>query len=297
MVSATLLGVSLAVLAAAGLAVQSLAVRLGTETRTVPEVIAAMFALNLLVLVPVTAVVAYPAYAISARALGAFVVAGLLGSLAARYCYFVGIARLGASRTEPLKALFPLFAVGTAILVLGERATPTLLAGVVLLVLGGAAVTLEARANPNAPTGRALGVALAFPLTAALLLGVDPVFTKIGLSTGVSSLLGVTVRVAAAAAGFGLYLAWRTVRTGRVGIRLPNRWVVVASVANTGYLLAYYAALARAPVAVVTPVLSLSTLFVVVGALLFVQREERVTGRLLGAAAVVVAGVVLVVQG
>jgi drug/metabolite transporter (DMT)-like permease len=50
-------------------------------------------------------------------------------------------------------------------------------------------------------------------------------------------------------------------------------------------------------VAVVAPLLGVSTLFVVAGAGLFLQREERVTWRLGAAAVLVVAGAVLVVQG
>jgi drug/metabolite transporter (DMT)-like permease len=184
-----------------------------------------------------------------------------------------------------------------AVLVLDEQVTSTLLLGVGLLVAGGIAVTLESRSNPAAPTGRALWIALAFPLTAALFLGIDPVFTKLGLAEGTSALVGVTIRVLAAATGFGLYLAWQAIRTGRWPTISANRWLVAASVANTAYLLSYYAALARTPVSVVTPILGASTLFVVVGAALFLQRDERVTWRLGAAATLVVAGVVFVVQG
>lgn len=297
MPSVSLVGVGFAVLAAVALAVQSLAVRLGTRTRSLTDVIAVMFAVNLLVFVPVAGVTAYPQYDLTPTAVGAFAVAGILGSLVARVCYFVGIAQLGSSRTEPLKALLPLVAVATAVLVLDEQVTPTLLVGVALLVAGGVAVTIESRSNPAAPTGRALWVALAFPLAAALLLGIDPIFTKLGLAEGTSALVGVTVRVLAAATGFGLYLAWRATQTGRRPGIDANRWLLAASVANTTYLLAYYAALALTPVAVVTPILGASTLFVVAGAALFLQRDERVTWRLGAAATLVVAGVVFVVQG
>ncbi|TQQ82762.1 hypothetical protein EGH24_04790 [Halonotius terrestris] len=293
----SLVGVGFAVLAALALAAQSLAVRVGTKTQSVAAVTAVMYAVNLVVLLPLAAVVAYPDFALTPRAVVAFAVAGLLGSLVGRLCYFIGIERLGSSRTEPLKALFPLVAVGTAVVVLGEEVTATLLAGVVLLVLGGAVVTLDSRDSPTTPQGRDLWIALAFPLAAAFFLGVDPVFTKIGLAEGTSPLVGVTIRILAAGAGFAAYLLWRPARTGGFESLQVTRWLLVASVANTVYLLAYYAALARIDVAVVTPVLGLSTLFVVAGAAVFLQGDERVTWRLVGATVIVVAGVVLVVQG
>lgn len=257
-------------------------------------VVAAMFVVNLLVLVPVAVTVAHPDYGVTGRAVLAFAAAGILGSLLARVCYFVGIARLGASRTEPLKALFPVVAVGAAVLTLGEDLSGLLLAGVALILAGGVAVVIEARGSPATATGRRLWLDAAFPLSAAVFLGIDPVFTAVGLAEGTPAIVGVTIRVAAATAGFGCYLAWRDRRSGRWVDW--NRWLLVAALANTGYLLAYYAALALAPVSVVTPVLGTSTLLVVLGAALFLQDDERVTWTLAGACLLVVSGVLLVVQ-
>lgn len=186
----SVVGAGLALVAALALAVQSLAVRRGTRTHRVAEVVAVMFVVNLLVLVPVAAVAAYPRYAVPAPALAAFATAGILGSLLARVRYFVGIARLGASRTEPLKALFPAVSVAVALLVLGEQVTPLLVGGAVLLVGGGLVVAAEARASPVTATGRRLWLDVSFPLAAAVLLGVDPVFTELGLATGTSALVG-----------------------------------------------------------------------------------------------------------
>ncbi|MBP2251223.1 drug/metabolite transporter (DMT)-like permease [Halarchaeum solikamskense] len=293
--SDTLIGAAFAVLGALCLAVQSLAVRLGTKTHRVTDVVAAMFGVNLLVLVPVAGVVAYPDYRLTPGAVAAFAVAGLLGSLIARFCYFTGIARLGASRAEPLKALFPVFAAGVAVVALGESLT--LAAGVALLVLGSAVVAFDSRATAATASGSRLRAALAYPLAAALFLGIDPIFTKLGLATGTTPLVGLTVRVVAASLGYVAYVAWRRWRDGTAWRPRANRWLLAASVANTAYLGAYYAALGRAPVAVVTPLLGVSTLFVVAGAALFLQREERVTPRLGVAAVLVVAGAALVVRG
>lgn len=290
-------GVGYAVLAAVGLAAQALAVRLGTDTHGVGDVIAVVFAVNLAVLVPVAVVVGYPEYGLTPRAAGAFAVAGLLGSLLGRVCYFEGIARLGASRAEPLKALLPVFSVVGAVLALGERVTPLLLAGVGVVVVGVVAVATEARASPVTATGRQFRVDVAFPVLAALLYGVDPVFTAVGLAAGTPPAVGVGTRAVAAAAGFGAYLAWRGIRGERTASVAVTGPLLVAGVANTGYLLAYYAALSRARVVVVTPVLATAPLFVVAGAALFLRGTERVTPRLAAGTALVVAGVVLVVAG
>lgn len=291
----TLVGVGFAALAAVAITVQSLAVRLASGRRSVAEIAAVIFALNLLVLVPVAAVAEYPHYGVTPAALAAFATAGLLGSLVARLCYFVGIARIGASRTEPLKALFPVVAVAGAVLVLGESVTAHLLAGLALVLAGTTAVVLEARDSPVTPTGRRLRTDVLFPLAAAFFLGVDPVFTKLGLAEGTPAVVGVTLRVAAGAAGFALYVTVRGDRDTVWPTGGLDRWLVTAGLANTAYLLAYYAALARTPVAVVTPVLGTSTLLVVAAAAVFLQDDERVTWTLGAATLVVVLGIALIV--
>jgi drug/metabolite transporter (DMT)-like permease len=289
-----LAGVVLAVLAAVGLAVQGLAVRLGTADRPVVDVLTVVFGVNVLVLLPVAAVADPPGESFTLTALAAFAVAGILGSLLGRACYFVGIARLGASRAEPLRALFPLFALGTAVVVLDETVTPGLLGGVVLLVVGGAVVASEARGSPATASGQRLWIDLSFPLMAAVLYGIDPVVTRLGLAEGTSVMTGLAVRIVAAASVFVGYLGWRAIREDYHPSVSIDRWLTVAGLANTGYLLAYFGALERAPVVVVAPVMGVSTLFVVAGAAVFLRENEQVTTRLAVGAVIVVFGVATV---
>lgn len=289
------IGVGFTILAALSLAVQSLTVRLGTKTHRVSEVIAIIFIVNLIILIPVVGILTYPQYNVTLTAVGAFAIAGLLGSLVARYCYFFGIARLGASRAEPLKALFPVIAVGIAVFLLNERVTMLLLSGIGLLVIGGLGVGGETRASPVTATGKRVWLDMAFPLSAAVLLGIDPIFTKLGLAEGTSPLIGLVIRILAAAGGFGIYVVWRRMWTESTLSLSLNRWLLAASVANTGYLLAYYLALSQAPVSIVTPLLGLSTLFVIAGAAIFLQSDEQVTWRLGTAAILIIVGSVFVI--
>ncbi|WP_225334497.1 DMT family transporter [Halomicrobium urmianum] len=295
--SATSIGIGLATVATVAVAIQSLAVRLGTRTRTVTDVVAVIFAINLAVLVPATTILYGDDLGLTPMSTAAFAAGGILGSLLARFALFVGIERLGASRAEPLKSTFPLVAVVGAVVWLRESLTPSLIAGVALLVGGAVAVSWDARASPATAAGRRALADLRFPLAAALVLGIDPIFTAVGLGAGTPSLVGVTVRVLAAAAAFGLYLGWRRLRSGRRLRVGRNRWLALAGLANTVYLGAYLAALDRAPVSVVAPILGASPLVVLVGSALFVQSEERVTVRLGAAVAVLVVGVVLVLRG
>lgn len=285
------LGVAFAVLAAAALALQSIAVSASSRTVPLVDLIAAVFAVNVLVLVPATALVHGTDLRLTTTASAAFAVAGLLGSLFARAALFVGIDRLGPSRAESLKSTFPLVAAVAAVAGLGEQVSASLLFGTVLLVVGAAVVSWDTRAT----TGRIAD--LWFPLTAALLLGIDPVFTKVGFAEGTPALVGVTVRVLAAAAGFGLFLAWRHSRTGERPTLRPTRWVGLATLANTVYLGAYLAALSRAPVSLVAPIIGASPLVVLAGSAVVDDADERLTGRLVVGVVVLVVGVAFALRG
>ena len=167
--------IGLAVLAAGGLAVRALAVRVGADERSVSDVLAVVLVSNLVVVIPVVILAPAPSGGVPLSALGAFAAAGVLGSLPGRTCYCVGIVRPGASRAEPLRALLPLFAVGLAVAVLDEPLTPLLDGGVLLLVLGGMAVGTEAQTSAVTATGSRRSRDPACALVPALLYGIDPV--------------------------------------------------------------------------------------------------------------------------
>lgn len=293
----TQLGVGFALLAALALAVQSVSVQRSTTHQPLSDVITVVFLVNLLVMVPVTVGLFFPAFDLTLLSIGAFATGGILGSLLARIALFVGIVRLGASRAEPLKSTFPLVAVLIAVVALGEALTATVVAGVLLVVIGGAAVSWDAQAVQTGGTRQRRWVDVGFPLAAALLLGVDPVFTKIGLETGTSPIVATTVRVIAAAAVFACYRLWKRFRARTPGRLLVTRWSFTAGIANTVYLLAYLAALGRAPVSLVTPILGVSPLLVLAISPFVSAREERITIRLGIAVTILVAGVVLVLSG
>jgi drug/metabolite transporter (DMT)-like permease len=256
-----------------------------------------MFTVNLALLVPVVGTIYYPQFGLTPTSVGAFAVGGILGSLLARFYLFVGIERLGASRTEPLKSLFPLVALVAAVVLLGETLSARLVVGTLVLLAGVVGVTWESRNNAGTLSGRALWIAMGFPLAAAVLLGIDPVFTRIGLSEGTPPLVGTTVRVAAAAGGFLVYLGWKRFRGTQLEAFALNRWILAASLCNTLYLAAYLIALGLAPISVVAPILGATPLIVVLGGAVLTPGLERVTPKLVVSVVVVVVGVILVVSG
>ena len=104
------------------------------------------------------------------------------------------------------------------------------------------------------------------------------------------------------AAGLVGYLLWATVVTGaarlaKVRARASARtraWFALTGVLNGSAVLLMYAALARAPVSTVAPIIAAYPLFTaLLGAA--VLREDRLTGRVLAGTVVTVAAVVWLV--
>mgnify|MGYP006295233691 CR=1 FL=1 len=289
------LGAALALLAAAGIAGQVICVRIGTEEGTATDALVVVLLTNIGVLVPLALVTGYPDFGLTRRSLLAFAAAGIVGTMLGRAFYYTAIKQIGASRAEPIKASVPLFAALVAVFVLGETLSPGGFAGILLIVAGVAVISWESTANPGPTAADAGPVALLFPLVAAFFFGVEPVFAKIGFGEGTPVLVGLAVKTLAATIAFVAYLRWREVLPTRKSLRTGNtRWYLAAGAANTMFLLAYYSALAIAPVVLVAPIMQLSPLLVVALSAVFLRRLERVTPRLVAASLIVVAGAIAV---
>ncbi len=291
-----LVGILLSALAAVLWAVHNLAVRIATADGGVTDAITVVMVTNVVVLAPAAAVVHYPDYGLSPFSAGAFATAGVAGLLLGRICLFRGIRAIGASRTTPVVAASTLVSAVLAVWFLDEIVTPARGVGILLIVGGIAAISwLMATDGDETPSFREVGIALALPLGAALFIGVEPIFVRFGLDAGTPVLVGLAVMTSTALVG---YLLYRRLR-GDV-IRLPSsskarRWYVVAGLASTFGLTAYFAALEAAPVVVVVPIIQLSPLLVIAASAAFLPRSlERVTWPLAAAAVVVIVGAVLV---
>ena len=79
MVKAPTIGIIYAVLAAVALAVQGLAVRRASRASTLADVVALVFLVNALVLIPLTVIVHAPAFGLTGTAVAWFAIGGLTG--------------------------------------------------------------------------------------------------------------------------------------------------------------------------------------------------------------------------
>lgn len=292
-----MVGIGLATVAAASVACTSLGVRIGMDRGRTMDALVVVLVCNLLILLPVTAVLYYPEYGVTLRAALAFVAAGLTGTLLGRLCYFNGISLLGASRTEPIKATQPIHGSVIAVIVLGETVTALQFVGILLIVLGVGAISWEtSRDPPGALSSEDAAKGVLLGIGAAFFFGIEPIWAKIGLADGTPVLVGLVFRMVIAAAAFFGYLRARNQLPSTESLTRANmRWYVAAGIANTLFLIAYYASLQTAPVTVVLPIVQTSPLLVVVLSGLFLPtRLERISWPLVVGAITVVVGAVFV---
>ena len=220
-----------------------------------------------------------------------FALAGILSQGAGRYFNFAGIKRLGASRNAPLTATAPLFATIMAVIFLDETVTALILGGVLVLVAG---VYLLTSGKPTVSGAKRWEYV--FPLAAAVCWGGSGVFIKVGVSSVASPLVGVPVALFFALLMLAL-LTRKDFNISLAGNRRSIGLLMLSGVASSLAVIAQYFALSRLPVVVAAPLWSTSPLITILLSHLFLQRLEKITGRVVLGAFLVVIGVILIIVG
>jgi DME family drug/metabolite transporter len=220
-----------------------------------------------------------------------FLVAGLAAPGLARVGLYLGVHRVGASRASSLASCTPLFAVIMAILVLGERPSWGLLAGAAAIVVGG--VLLSHRGHDDRTWRRR---DLVFPILGALGFAFRDNLSRWGFGASPSPR-----RAAAAATAASVAVMWVVVLavrgTGTVAVSWPGlRLLALSGLAEGVAYLTMWRALMLGQVSVVSPLVNSHAIFTVALVWLFLRDLERVTWRIAVAAALVVAGVGLVIR-
>jgi drug/metabolite transporter (DMT)-like permease len=203
--------------------------------------------------------------------------------------------RIGAARTSPLLATAPLWGLAIAAVVYGELPHAEAIAGIVLMVIG--AITVSSPAAMAGMRWQDSG----FAVGTAFLWALSPIFTIEGLQEIDSPLLGVTIGVVAAAAGFGLLvLIWPGSRQRARG--LPRGGLVLKMVAGGIVALATWGRWEALDHIDVGVVLALNLLAVptvlLLAPVIAGRRSERVTVRVwVGAGLVVMGSLLLILVG
>jgi len=219
---------------------------------------------------------------VSATAVCVFVVAGALQPVI-RLCTYTGVQKVGASRSAPIRSSHPMFGVLIAVTVLHEVATVLALAGALLVVCGIVMITWER--TGNSPQVRWWYFLI--PLTAALLAGIVHPMRRYALSLSNEPLFFAALVGVVSLVCFLLYLLMT--RNALVWHRKAIGPFLAAGLFETlGILLVIYA-LAAGTVVVVSPLVGISPLWALLGAVIFLRDLERINRRtVIGTVCVVV---------
>jgi drug/metabolite transporter (DMT)-like permease len=221
-----------------------------------------------------------------------FVFAGILQALVRQLTY-IGIEKLGAARSGPLRASVPLWSAAIAVTFLGETMTWSIAAGTLLVVLGilliswrGGATVAEFRPwHVIAPLLAAILGGVVYPLRRyALQFSDEPLY--FGAVVGVVGLLCVI-----------LYLEFPGTRERLVWKRSALGYFVAGGAFESlGLLLVLYA-LSFGPVVMVTPLTATLPLWVVLGGKLLLRDVEKITAKIVIGALLVVCGTIAITIG
>ncbi|MQA84446.1 MAG: EamA family transporter [Streptosporangiales bacterium] len=292
-----MLGALFAVLSAATFGLNNATVRRGVISGTVSQALAItvpigvpLFAIATLLFGQFGALVGF-----DARALTFLALAGVVHFVWGRYCNYRATKALGSNLAGPVQEVNVAVALALAIGWLGETLTPVKILGLALVVGGPTIAALgsrrrAARASAFEPK---LREGYTFALLSATGYGVSPVLVKAGLAGSGASMAGGLVSYFSATLAFGLVLLLpgrlahvRAVdRTNAKWFLASGFWVFLSQMFR-------FAALAIAPVTVVTPIQRLSVVFRLFFSTLLNREHEILDARVIGGVVVSLLGAV-----
>jgi drug/metabolite transporter (DMT)-like permease len=218
-----------------------------------------------------------------------FLLGGLFAPGLARLLIYVGIERVGAARASTLSATAPLFAIGLAVVLLGEQPTWGLLAGAGCIVAGGVVLAREGSASRSWQRRDLL-----FPVLGALGFALRDIVSRWGLGAFPHPALAAVAATTTSMvfiAGFALRRRDALWANG-TGLR----FLALAGLCEALGSLALWSALTAGSVSAVSPLVHSQPIFTVALAVFFLRDLERVTWRVTLATLAIVGGVAAVIR-
>ena len=218
------------------------------------------------------------------RALVVFIILGLMQTVISLLT-FMGLQKIGTSRSQPLRNSYPLWSTVIAIALMGERASAAVLLGTLLVVAGVVMISWKPEVAP--PSYRWWHVV--YSMVAGLLAGVAFPLRRYGLTITNEPVFFSFVVAIVSLLGAVPYTLW----TGGERKLIWHRRAVIDFFLSgffeaLGALLTLIA-LTTGRVVIVSPIVATTPLFSLMISLIFLRGKERITTvTVLGTMAVVV---------
>ena len=218
-----------------------------------------------------------------------FIVAGVLQAVVRQLTY-IGIEKIGAARSGPIRASVPLWSAAVAIFFLGEQMTGAIAVGTVLVFAG--ILLISWRADEHVKDFRRWYIIA--PLLAAILGGVIYPLRRYALRFAdeplyFGAIVGIVGLLCTSA-----FLALPTTKDKLVWHRNSIGYFIVAgSFESLGLMLVLYA-LSFGPVVMITPLTATLPLWVVIGGKFLLRGVEKITTRIIIGALLVVLGTIAI---
>jgi len=287
-----MLGIALALLSAAISGFSVVIVGKHNKKSNVLNISIVITAVGLVVLLPL-AVIANEFSMVNLTGFALFALGGLLSPALVRLLYYGGLKTLGTAVNSSIFAIYPIYSLLLAVLLLGETPALANWIGVFLVVIGVILVEMTS-CDPNGGKIRSLRN-LIFPILGGLAFGVSVILRKYALNLCNTPVFGVTVAYTFSLIPFAVILLYQKPNREGRSLKQDLRLFWIAGVGQAiAWVLSFYA-LSIESAALVATILSIEPIFVVLLAWLYLGSSERLCVKLIASILVTVLGTILVI--
>ena len=225
-------------------------------------------------------------------ALIVFVILGILQSFTSLLT-FVGLHRIGTSRSQPLRNTYPLWSAAIAMVILHEKASAMIVAGTLLIVAGVVLISWKPDVSP--PGYRWWYIV--YSLAAGVLAGVAFPLRRYGLTITNEPVFFAAVVAVVSLAGAVPYVWLSRDRRGSMWHpRGVPYFILSGFFEGLGALLSLMA-LSSGRVVIISPIVATTPLWNLLIAILFLRGREEINARTIAGTVSVVLGTVAIAIG
>ena len=216
----------------------------------------------------------------------------LIGTVApplVRYLTYIGIDRVGASRSDQLRSLTPFFAILFAVVIFGENLNLFMVFAAVLIFSGVVVISQNQMGEKKATDFKKQD--LLYPLLAAIVAGVIANMRKLGTGLLAYPVLAAAIAATSAVVVFLVFL----IISGKIRELSPKQLLgkhfIFAGLLTSATDVLDLMVLKRGQVSVVVPLLATTPLFVLLLSHIYLRDLEKINRRLVIGAVLIFGGI------